>query len=88
MAKLKVEIVTPKEKVFQGDAYMVSVPGINGSIGFLPGHVGLVSALGKGKVSISDNEHSDSPNAKHFTIEGGYVEVFNDNVVVLAEHVA
>ena len=86
MAKLKIEIVTPTEKFFQGDSYMVSVPGINGSLGFLPGHVGLVTPLGKGKVFLSDTQNvTDS--SKSFEIEGGYVQIFDDNVVILAEHV-
>ena len=87
MAKLNVEIVTPSSKVFTGEAYMVTVPGLAGSLGFLPGHVGLVTPLGKGKVSISNSDKSDDASAKHFNIEGGYVQLFDDNVVVLAEHV-
>ena len=87
MSKLNVEIVTPSSKVYAGEAYMVSVPGVSGSLGFLPGHVGLVTPLGKGKVSISNSDKTDDSSAKHFNIEGGYVQVFDDNVVVLAEHV-
>ena len=87
MAKLSVEIVTPSSKVFTGEAYMVTVPGVSGSLGFLPGHVGLVTPLGKGKVSLSNSDKSDDASAKHFNIEGGYVQLFDDNVVVLAEHV-
>ena len=87
MAKLNCEIVTPSSKVWTGEAYMVSVPGLAGSLGFLPGHVGLVTPLGKGKVSVSNTDKSDDSSAKHFNIEGGYVQVFDDNVVVLAEHV-
>lgn len=87
MAKLNVEIVTPSAKVFTGEAYMVTVPGLAGSLGFLPGHVGLVTPLAKGTISVSNTDKSDDASAKHFNIEGGYVELFNDNVVVLAEHV-
>ena len=87
MSKLLVEIVTPSKKVFSGEAYMVSVPGINGSMGFLPGHVGLVSPLGCGKVDISNSIDSKNSSSKHFSIKGGYVQVFEDNVVILAEHV-
>lgn len=87
MAKLNVEIVTPSKKVFTGDAYMVNVPGAAGSMGFLPGHVSLVAALGKGEVSLSDNVNSADSSAKTFNIEGGYVQIFDDNVLILAEHV-
>lgn len=87
MAKLSVEIVTPTDKVWTGEAYMVSAPGLGGSMGFLPGHVGLVSPLGEGKVSVSNSASSADSSAKHFNIKGGYVQVFDDNVVILAEHV-
>lgn len=87
MGKLHVEIVTPSSKIFEGEAYMVSVPGLNGSMGFLPGHVALSSCLSKGKVSVSDSENSNDSNSKHFNIDGGYVQIFDDNVTILAEHV-
>lgn len=87
MAKLSVEIVTPTEKVFKGDAYMVTVPGLSGSMGFLPGHVGLVTPLGEGRVVLSDTDNINDKSAKGFSIQGGYVQVFDDKVVVLAEHV-
>lgn len=86
MAKLNVEIVTPTEKVFVGEAYMVSVPGLSGSMGFLPGHVGLVSPLGSGSVVLSDTDNANDSSAKKFNINGGYVQIFDDNVLVLAEH--
>lgn len=86
MARLSVEIVTPSDKVFTGETYMVSVPGINGSMGFLPGHVGLVTPLGKGKVNLCDDE-SMSKVSKTFEIEGGYAQVFDNKVLILAEHV-
>lgn len=87
MSKLNIEIVTPSDKVYTGQAYMVTVPGLSGSLGFLPGHVGLVTPLGEGEVSISDTDNTKDASAKHFKIKGGYVQIFNDNVVVLAEHV-
>lgn len=86
MARLSVEIVTPTDKVYTGETYMVSVPGINGSMGFLPGHVGLVTPLGKGKVNLCDSE-SLSDTTKSFDIEGGYAQVFEDKVLILADHV-
>lgn len=86
MSKLNVEIVSPSEKVYTGESYMVTVPGASGSMGFLPGHVALVTGLGEGTVSLSDTVNANDAK-KTFKIKGGYVQIFNDNVVVLAEHV-
>ncbi|MDO5329317.1 MAG: F0F1 ATP synthase subunit epsilon [Coriobacteriia bacterium] len=83
--KINCQIVTPDDKYFEGEAYMVVVPGIDGSLGFLPGHVPLVSPLGAGQLSISDTVNSND--GKKFNIEGGYVQFSDDNIIILAEHV-
>lgn len=85
MAKLNCEIVTPDKLYFQGEANMVVVPGLYGSLGFLSGHIPLVSPLGEGNVYVTDT--LSSAEGKSFKIQGGYVEFKNDKVIILAEHV-
>lgn len=82
MAGLTCDIVTPAAKLFSDDAYMVVVPGIEGEMGFLKGHVPLVSVLADGVVRIQserDGEH------KRFALHGGYVEVTGSKVIILAD---
>ncbi len=75
---MKLEIITPDKKVFEGDVEIVTLPGINGSFQVLKDHAPLVSTLAKGEL-IADK--------KTFKIDGGVVEVLKNKVLVLAEAV-
>lgn len=77
---ITVEIVTPERMVFSEDVDFVVVPGIEGYIGVLPMHAPLVSGLNIGvlKVITSGKETK-------MAISGGFMEVNNDKVVVLAD---
>ena len=79
---MNLEILTPEKKVFSGDVYGVQLPGISGSLEVLEKHAALVSALKPGKLKILKDK------SNHFTffdIQGGFVEVVNNNVSVLVE---
>ncbi len=82
MAGLVCDIVTPEKKLFSGEAYMVVVPGTEGEMGFLQGHVPLVSALANGVVRVQDE---GGKTEKRFDVQGGYVQVTGEKVIVLAE---
>jgi F-type H+-transporting ATPase subunit epsilon len=73
---MKIEIITPDKKVFEGEVNVVTLPGVNGSFQILKDHAPVVSTLSKGNV-IADGQT--------FTVDGGVVEVLNNKVLVLAE---
>lgn len=75
---MKLEIITPDKKVFDGDVEVVTLPGVNGSFQVLKDHAPLVSTLTKGELVADKNT---------FTIDGGVVEVLKNKVLVLAEAV-
>jgi F-type H+-transporting ATPase subunit epsilon len=52
---MKLEIITPDKKLFEGEAKSVSVPGSEGSLGILNNHAPMIASLKKGKVKITDN---------------------------------
>ena len=80
MATLKLEIVTPDRKVLSEDVDYVGAPGILGEFGILPKHVPFLSALGVG------NLHYKQDGKEYFVfIAGGFAEVSNDQVTILAE---
>jgi F-type H+-transporting ATPase subunit epsilon len=81
MAGLVCDIVTPAAKLFSNDAYMVVVPGVEGEMGFLQGHVPLVSVLADGVVRIQAENGSEQ---KRFALQGGYVQVTGQKVIILA----
>ena len=75
------ELITPDKKIYSGDVKSVQLPGTEGSFGILNNHAPLISSLKKGKVKILDNMNLD----QLFDINGGVVEVLNNNIIVLAE---
>ena len=82
MAGLVCDIVTPAAKLLSDDAYMVVVPGVEGEMGFLQGHVPLVSVLADGVVRIQAENGGEM---KRLALQGGYVQVTGQKVIILAD---
>ena len=59
---------------------MVTVPGLGGELGILPGHTPLISQLQTGVLTYAQDGKSSS-----LHVSGGFVEVRDDHVSVLAE---
>lgn len=78
---MQLEIVTPDEKVFEGEARHVQLPGKEGLFGILNNHAPIVATLTKGRVKV---EAIDG-DVQYFEIGGGVVEMNNNKVIVLAE---
>ncbi len=76
------EIITPDKKVFSGTVSSVKVPGSKGSFAVLEYHAPIISTLEKGKVKVVENGHES-----FFEINGGMIEVKDNNVIILAESV-
>jgi len=77
---LKLEIVTPEKRVVETEADSVTVPTASGEAGILPNHAPLVSALKPGVLSYTTRNTTEK-----IAIAGGFVEVNNDKVSVLAD---
>lgn len=74
------EIVTPDQKVFEGEVNAVTFPGSDGEFQVLNSHAPVISSLGKGVVRIQATGKNEE-----ITIDGGVVEVLENKIVVLAE---
>ncbi|HHL52771.1 MAG TPA: ATP synthase F1 subunit epsilon [Flammeovirgaceae bacterium] len=74
------EIVTPDQKVFEGEVVAATFPGADGSFQVLDNHAPLLSILTKGTIVYKDKK-----NEYDVTINGGVVEVLHNKVIVLAE---
>jgi F-type H+-transporting ATPase subunit epsilon len=79
---MNLEILTPEKKIYSGEVYGVQMPGISGSFEVLDKHAPLVSALKAGRLKILKDKQNHVTN---FDIQGGFVEVLNNKVTVLAE---
>ncbi len=78
---MKLEIITPDKKLFEGDARSVIVPGAEGLLGILDNHAPMIASLKKGTVKVTDG----NTQVQKFDIRGGVVEVLKNKVIVLAE---
>ena len=79
---MTLEILTPEQKLFSGEVYGVQMPGISGLFEVLDRHAPLVSALKAGRVKVLRDKQNHT---NHYDITGGFVEVLNNKVTVLAE---
>ena len=75
------EIVTPKRIVFKGEATSFSAPGVDGGFQVLHSHAPLLASVKIGKVKIIETSGTES----HYAISGGFVEVRENKVILLAE---
>jgi F-type H+-transporting ATPase subunit epsilon len=80
---MKIEIITPDKKVFEGDIKSVRVPGKKGSFQVLKDHAPIVSTLENGTVYIVDQAGTET----RFEINGGVIEVKVNKIILLAESV-
>jgi F-type H+-transporting ATPase subunit epsilon len=78
--KIQLEVVTPERRVFAEPVDMVTVPGLNGEMGILPGHTPLISQLKTGVLTYFQEGKSSQ-----LLVSGGFIEVRDDHVAVLAE---
>jgi len=78
--KIQLEVVTPERRVIAEPVDMVTVPGLGGELGILPGHTPLISQLQTGVLAYMQEGKSSQ-----LHVSGGFVEVRDDHVSVLAE---
>ena len=79
--KLSLEVVTPFRTVLNEDVDSVTLPGIEGELGILRGHVPLLTILDAGIMSYVNS----SGNTQALAVHWGYAQVEGNNVRVLAE---
>lgn len=80
---MKIEIITPDRKVFEGDIKSVRVPGKKGSFQVLKDHAPIVSTLENGPVIMIDQNGNESV----YEINGGVIEVKANRIILLADSV-
>ena len=78
--QLQLDIVTPDRRVLEVPVDMVTLPGLGGELGILPGHTPLISQLQTGVLSYTREGRTFQ-----LHVSGGFVEVNEDRISVLAE---
>jgi len=74
------EVVTPERKVYAEEAEMVVVKGVAGELGILANHIPLVTPLKIAPVKVKKGNSEE-----WIAVNGGFMEVRKDKVVILAE---
>lgn len=82
MSQLQVELVAADRKVWEGEADMVIARTVDGDLGVLPGHTPLLGVLVEGEVQIQASGSTHTA-----TIDGGFLSVDRDHVIIVAEAV-
>ena len=80
---LHFELVTPERLVRSEEVHMVVVPGSEGEFGVLEGHAPFMSTIRNGELAIYRNGMTGEP--ERIAIEGGFAEVNDRGLTVLAE---
>ena len=78
--RLSLELATPTRMVVAETVDEVVVPGSEGYFGVLPGHAPLLATLGIGELTYRIGREE-----RHVAVSGGFAEVRNDKVIVLAD---
>jgi F-type H+-transporting ATPase subunit epsilon len=76
---IKLEIVTPEKKALDDTVDMVTIPTSSGEIGILSSHAPLISSLDAGILS-----YTKGGTTTKLVVSGGFVEIGNNKVSVLA----
>ena len=77
---MKMDIITAERTVFSADIELVLAPGVEGELGILPHHAGLMTILKPGELMIRKDGIET-----FFAISGGFMEVLDNKVTVLAD---
>lgn len=77
---LQLELVTTDKLLVSDVVHEVTIPGVSGYLGILPGHAPLLTELGVGEVS-----YRSAQGVSHLAVAWGFAEVLPDKVTILAE---
>lgn len=78
---IRTNIISPYGPVYEGLATGVNLPGTEGAFEVKFNHASLMSMLDIGKIIVREKDGRE----QLFTVNGGFVEVHNNRVTVLAE---
>jgi len=77
---ITVDILSPDRNVLHAQVDSVVVPAADGELGILSHHAPLVAQLQPGEIRLRTGDE-----IQYFAVSGGFLEVQNNHVVVLAE---
>lgn len=85
MAELNCQFVRPDRLLFDGPVANLVLVAYAGELGVWPGHAPEIVALGDGVVRMRARQE-DGGHEYDVVVSGGYAEIDNDGVIILADH--
>ena len=79
--KFSFDLVSPERLLLSTEAEMVTIPGTEGEMGIMAGHMSLISTLRPGVITVSGG----TEDGQRFFVMGGVAEVNPTKLTVLAE---
>lgn len=78
---MQFDLVSPEKSLVSFPVREVRMPGTDGDLTVMPGHCPVIVTLRPGMVTVVDAQGS----ATEFAVSGGFAEVNNDSISLLAE---
>lgn len=88
---LRLKIVTLTGTKYDAEAYEVTLPTLEGLVGFMPDHMPLISAANSGVITVRRKRGDPDREREFYATNGGVVEVADNQLTVLvdeADHAA
>lgn len=82
MSALNLEIISASGPVFSGQYYRVTVPCVDGDIGFMPNHESVISKIREGQIVIQDEKETV---IKELDAKSGYAEMIDNKLIILLD---
>ena len=79
---MQVTVISPDAAMFDGEADSVIAPAFDGQVGILPNHAPFMTLLGEGTLMVRRSE-----TVSRFSVRGGFLQVVDNRVRVVTEHV-
>jgi F-type H+-transporting ATPase subunit epsilon len=79
---MHVTVISPEASMFDGEADAVIAPAFDGQVGILANHAPFMTLLGQGTLSVRRTDGTS-----RFAVRGGFLQVVDNRVRVVAEHV-
>lgn len=80
---LEVEVVSPEQALFSGEAEFVLARTVDGEIGILQGHSPVLAQLAPSKVKVRPLGGAE----QSFDIAGGFMTVKDNKVIILTDQI-
>lgn len=77
---MKLQVITPEERFYEGDVSMIELTTTEGDIGIYPNHIPLTAVVAPGVLKIHE-----AGGVKEAALMSGFITIMPDAVTIMAE---